>query len=72
MRTCYGWTLPARNQQTDATDGPYPRMIRGRLTVQVDSKGVQQYTSMAHATRVIIAEEGVMAGPYTNPLSRLS
>ena len=34
-------------------------MIRGRLTVQVDGKA--QYTGMAHAARVIIAEEGLGA-----------
>jgi len=45
-----------------AMSATYPLdMIRGRLTVQVDGKGVKQYTSMAHATRMIIAEEGVMA-----------
>ena len=36
-------------------------MVRGRLTVQVDGKGAKQYTSMTHAARVIIAEEGVRA-----------
>lgn len=36
-------------------------MVRGRLTVQVDGKTTKAYTSMTHAARVIIAEEGVRA-----------
>lgn len=45
-----------------AMSATYPLdMVRGRLTVQVDGKGAKQYTSMTHAARVIIAEEGVRA-----------
>lgn len=35
-------------------------MVRGRITIQ-ESGGQQQYRGMLHATRVIVAEEGVLA-----------
>mmetsp|Transcript_46615 Transcript_46615/g.74541 ORF Transcript_46615/g.74541 Transcript_46615/m.74541 type:complete len:361 (-) Transcript_46615:656-1738(-) len=45
-----------------AMSATYPLdMVRGRLTVQVGGKSTQQYTSMTHAARVIIAQEGVGA-----------
>ena len=45
-----------------AMSATYPLdMLRGRLTVQVDGKTAKQYTSMTHAARVIVAEEGVRA-----------
>jgi solute carrier family 25 phosphate transporter 23/24/25/41 len=45
-----------------AMSATYPLdMIRGRLTVQVDGKTKKAYTSMTHAARVIIREEGIGA-----------
>jgi solute carrier family 25 phosphate transporter 23/24/25/41 len=45
-----------------AMSATYPLdMVRGRLTVQVDGKGMKQYTGMMHATRVIVREEGARA-----------
>ena len=44
-----------------AMSATYPLdMVRGRLTTQVDGK-YKQYTSMTHAARVIVKEEGVLA-----------
>ena len=44
-----------------AMSATYPLdMVRGRLTTQVDGK-YKQYTSMSHAARVIIKEEGARA-----------
>ena len=44
-----------------AMSATYPLdMVRGRLTTQVDGK-YKQYTSMTHAARVIVNEEGVLA-----------
>ena len=45
-----------------AMSATYPLdMVRGRLTVQVDGKTTKAYTSMTHAARVIVAEEGMGA-----------
>ena len=44
-----------------AMSATYPLdMVRGRLTTQVDGK-YKQYTSMTHAARVIVREEGALA-----------